>query len=31
LATTNAPAAGLFEFVDQNAPNGTLFYRALNQ
>ena len=31
LATTNAPAGGLFQFVDQNPPNGNLIYRAINQ
>ena len=31
LATTNAPAGGLFQFADSNPPNGNLFYRAINQ
>jgi YDG domain-containing protein/Big-like domain-containing protein len=31
LLTTNAPAGGLFQFVDPNPPNGNLFYRAQNQ
>jgi hypothetical protein len=31
LLSTNAPAAGLFQFVDQNPPVGSLFYRAINR
>jgi hypothetical protein len=31
LATTNAPAAGLFQYTDQEPPVGNLFYRAQNQ
>ena len=30
LFTTNAPAAGLFQFVDQTPPGGSVFYRASN-
>ena len=31
LLTTNAPPAGLFDFVDQTPAPGNLFYRAINQ
>jgi hypothetical protein len=31
LVTTNAPADGLFQFVDPNPPVGDLIYRAINQ
>ncbi|HAV61912.1 MAG TPA: hypothetical protein DCY13_06065, partial [Verrucomicrobiales bacterium] len=31
LWTTNAPAAGLFHFVDDNPPAGDLFYRGVNR
>jgi hypothetical protein len=30
LVTTNAPAGGLFQFVDLNPPGGTPIYRAIN-
>jgi hypothetical protein len=31
IHSTNAPAAGLFEFVDQTPPVGNVFYRAVNE
>ena len=31
LVTTNAPAAGLFQFIDQTPPTGNVFYRAINE
>jgi hypothetical protein len=31
LTTTNAPAGGLFRFIDPSPPAGSRFYRAINQ